>query len=387
LKILFIFHESKNTGAIIALYNNILWLKKNGIDVSVLITQKGNFENDIRMLGKSFNWNEERKILININILARINRKIKRTISKPKTYKEILFEQLKKENFDLIYANTIASSIVIKELFLLNKPIIWHIHELELAINSVGRHHLEVNDCVQGIIANSYATKRNLTQNHNFDSDKIMVHYPTVNISDLLSKKETELNIKRLLSIPEDSFIVGTSGTAFSRKGCETFLILIKIIEELYPTNNFHFIWVGHNLNKIEIDHDIEHSGLKDRVTFTGNLENPFPYYQSFDVFISLSKEESFGLAAVEAALMEKPILFFDKTEGLSEIFSDKTGGEIPYLNLIVMANKLIELYEKPDLRKKLGKEAQNIAKNFDENLIMPDLLKTLIKIASNYKP
>ena len=138
---------------------------------------------------------------------------------------------------------------------------------------------------------------------------------------------------------------------------------------------------MGHNWIKFETDRDIELTGLKNKITFTGNLGNPVPYYQSFDVFLSLSKQESFGLAAVEVSLLEKPIVFFDKTEGLSEIFSDKTGGEIPYLNLNVMANKLIELYKNPDLRKSLGKEARNIGEKFDENIIMPELLKTITNI------
>ena len=50
------------------------------------------------------------------------------------------------------------------------------------------------------------------------------------------------------------------------------------------------------------------------------------------------------------------------------------------------MANKIIELYNKPELRRSLGKEAQNIGKKFDENLLMPDLLKTLINCISTYK-
>lgn len=386
MKILFIFHEYYHTGATIVLYRNILWLKNKGIEPILLITGHGSLENEIRKLGKFYNWNEEDEIIVIRNIFSRIRRKLRKYFPRSKHYKEILLEHLKDENFDLIYANTICSSVYIKELGFLNKPVIWHIHELELAINLLGREHLEIHNQVNYIIANSNATKVNLIQNHNIDSNKIIVQYPCINILNILSKKDSNFDIEKALNIPKDSFIIGTSGTVFSQKGCDAFIILIKIIEELFPSNNFHFIWVGHNWNKFEIDRDIELSGLKNKITFAGNLENPIPYYQSFDIFISLSKEESFGLAAVEASLLEKPIVFFDKTEGLSEIFSNKTGGEIPYLNLMVMANKIIELYNKPELRRSLGKEAQNIGKKFDEDVLMPDLLRTLIKCISTYK-
>jgi glycosyltransferase involved in cell wall biosynthesis len=381
MKILFIFHEYNHTGATIVLYRNILWLKNNGIEPYLLITGHGSLENDIRKLGKSYNWHYEDDIIDTSTLFGRIRRKIRKNFPKPKRYKKVLFEQLNNEKFDLIYANTICSSVYIKELGFLNKPVIWHLHELELAINLLGREHLDIHDQVNCFIANSNATKSNLIKSHNIDGNKIIVHYPCINITDIQLKKDDKFDIVKALSLPDDSFIIGTSGTVFSQKGSDAFFMLIRIIEEIFPNNNFHYIWVGHNWIKFETDRDIELTGLKNKITFTGNLGNPVPYYQSFDVFLSLSKQESFGLAAVEVSLLEKPIVFFDKTEGLSEIFSDKTGGEIPYLNLNVMANKLIELYKNPDLRKSLGKEARNIGEKFDENIIMPELLKTITNI------
>lgn len=378
MKILFIFHEYNHTGATIVLYRNILWLKNRGIEVFLLITGHGSYEGEIRKLGKSYNWNEEVKTIEKHNLVYRIRRRLGIFYTRPKPYKEALIDTLIHENFDIIYANSICSSAFIRELQILNKPIVWHIHELELAINTLGKQHLEVHPCADIIIANSDATKINLIQNHNVDSAKIFVNYPTVNIFSFLSNEVNSSKLKAELNIPDDSFIIGTSGTVYSRKGCDAFLILIRIIDEIFPSNNFHFIWVGQNLNKSELEHDINLSGLRDKVTFTGNIENPIPYYNIFDVFISLSKEESFGLAAVEVSLLEKPIVYFDNTGGLHEIFSDKTGGEIPYLNLLVMANRLIELYTKPELRISLGKEAKELGKRFDEDLVMPGLLKIL---------
>jgi glycosyltransferase involved in cell wall biosynthesis len=238
-------------------------------------------------------------------------------------------------------------------------------------------------DC---IIANSKTTRNNLVNKHRINPEIIKIHYPSINIAEFLSKRNNSFNIYKEHKISQNSFIIGTSGSATNRKGCETFIILAKIIDNLFPTDNIHFIWVGENHLIHEIDHDIEFSELQNKVTFVGNIANPIPYFQWFDVFISLSKEESFGMAAVEVALLEKPIVFFDKTGGLSEIFSDKTGGEIPYLNLIAMANKLIELYKNKKLRSTLGKEAKNIAKKFDENILMPELLSTLIECSTNYK-
>lgn len=51
---------------------------------------------------------------------------------------------------------------------------------------------------------------------------------------------------------------------------------------------------------------------VADKVTFTGNLKNPFAYLKHFDAFVFVSHYEAMGLAVVEARILGLPILLSD---------------------------------------------------------------------------
>jgi glycosyltransferase involved in cell wall biosynthesis len=59
--------------------------------------------------------------------------------------------------------------------------------------------------------------------------------------------------------------------------------------------------------------------GLGDRVTFLGRLSNPYPLIRQADVVVLPSKEEGFGLVAVEAAGLGVPFIGSD-AGGLREV-------------------------------------------------------------------
>lgn len=59
--------------------------------------------------------------------------------------------------------------------------------------------------------------------------------------------------------------------------------------------------------------------GLTDRVSFTGSLANPYPTMQDADVVVLPSREEGFGLVAVEAAMLEVPFVG-SRVGGLADV-------------------------------------------------------------------
>jgi glycosyltransferase involved in cell wall biosynthesis len=74
------------------------------------------------------------------------------------------------------------------------------------------------------------------------------------------------------------------------------------------------------------------------------------------DIFVALSREESFGVAAIEAAACEKPVVVSD-AEGLAEVTRhEETGLIVPRDHAAAAADALTRLVRDEALRTRLGR-------------------------------
>ncbi len=366
MKILFVFHEARLTGATLALFTYVKWLHKHtDISVSFLLKERGEMEKEISLLGKVYVW--EPLEFESPDIYKRIKNKI----LKAKSKQEMLIDSLKKESFDTVYFNTVLCSGLIKKLSCLNSKIIWHIHELELAVNFVGRHLLDAHSYTHAVVANSESTQQYLI-NNGINKEKIFVSYPGIDF-EMINQLKNDAGSSEC-HIPDDAFVIGTSGTVLSRKGWHNFIELPSIINHLLADNSFYYVWVGKisKADKEIIKYDIQKSGNNAKIIFTDEQKNPFPIYKRFDVFVSVSKEESFGMAAVELAFMHKPIVCFQNTGGIEELVNKAHNISVPYLDSISLGKVIIDLYKNPEKRIQLGNAAYEHIKEYDINKIMP---------------
>jgi glycosyltransferase involved in cell wall biosynthesis len=97
--------------------------------------------------------------------------------------------------------------------------------------------------------------------------------------------------------------------------------------------------------------------GLADRVTFTG----PVPYEQvpaelaQLDIYVALSRQESFGVAVLEAGAAGRPVVVSD-AGGLPEVVQDGvTGLVVPRENPAAAAGALLKLVTDPAQRIIMG--------------------------------
>lgn len=311
MKILFIFHEARLTGASLALFRMVKWLKSHSdISMSFLLLEGGALQKELGELGEVIEW--DRYKFYKPSILRRVRNKLLGNNS----FQKKIIRKISKSNFDILYFNTIVSGRVAENFKHIQTKRIWHIHELELAVKTNNVDYLQAYSLFDSIIANSKSTKLFL-ESKGFDGRKINVFYPIVSVSSIqnLSKESVDNNLARII---KNSFVIGSSGSGIERKGVQSFIITAKLVNNIYPANNFKFVWVG-DVSKNErsiIEHDIQKTNLSEKVFFLGEKNNPYPYYDKFNIFISTSKEESFGLSLVEAAILKKPIICFDSTGG-----------------------------------------------------------------------
>jgi len=113
--------------------------------------------------------------------------------------------------------------------------------------------------------------------------------------------------------------------------------------------------------------------GLRDRVSFLGNVTNLEEVLGACDLFLLPSESESFGMAALEAMASEVPVIA-TASGGLPEVVDDgETGYLLPVGDIDGMAQRSLEILRNDDLRKRMGKRGREVAVElFDEQKIVP---------------
>lgn len=368
LALLFIFHEAQRTGASIVLLRYVTWLSKNtDYKLSFVLNSPGPLEKDLSSIGKIIYRNSYKGLDRNSFLRNKLYRF---------TGIQLVSSQLKAlqgEKFDAIVANTLVSSEILIELKqFIDAPVGWYIHELGLAEKLLNVNYHNVPALVDLWIANSHSTKNFIQKYFGIAEDKCVVNYPPVTVP---------RNINELSPIDKwkDKFVVGTSGTAMPRKGCDLFVLLAHTFKKKYPLSNFHFVWVGNaSYMYEELRYDIDKSGLTGMVEFLGEVADPFQYYKSFDVFVSTSKEESFGLACAEAAAIGKPVVGFKETFGLENFIAGCNGILVPYMDIEAMAEALMRISLSPETLAMMGTSSKQFAEQFAEDKIYEAWLLTL---------
>lgn len=72
-----------------------------------------------------------------------------------------------------------------------------------------------------------------------------------------------------------------------------------------------------------DLESKVAYLKIKEKVYFTGHIDNPLPYFKVADVFLLTSKYEGFGLVLVEALALSKSVVSVDCECGPREIISN----------------------------------------------------------------
>ena len=138
-----------------------------------------------------------------------------------------------------------------------------------------------------------------------------------------------------------------------------------QVIHQEYP--NSYLLLVGSPapgkedfLDQMEVK--IKEYQLTNHVKFVPFVNNVYPYWQAMDIVIIPSKEpEPFGLVAIEAMLVKKPVIVANHG-GLTEIVDNNiTGIKFEPNNLIELVSAMKELTEDKEKRILYGENGQKI--------------------------
>lgn len=255
-------------------------------------------------------------------------------------------------------------------------------------------------DVVTRFIANSNATRQQaLAKNPRLiPGDRISVLYNGVDV-DAFDKAYA-----RTEGRPKDSrFVIGSAGRLEVEKGHHMLLRLGKRLVDAGLDCSLAIAGGGELRDRL--GDMAKRLGIADRVDFRGFLDDMSPFWRDIDLFVLPSLWEGFGFVLIEAMLAAKPVFAFN-VSAMAELVVDKVNGRLfpvpreewkkcpdlahqadpaerydpwslepgGYAELDGMAEAVLELAGRPDLRDKMGKAGREYALTFSQESRMDEL-------------
>ncbi|TFG81586.1 MAG: glycosyltransferase, partial [Erysipelotrichales bacterium] len=126
-----------------------------------------------------------------------------------------------------------------------------------------------------------------------------------------------------------------------------------------------------------------DEAAIARNVRFLGWRSDVATVLSAFDVFAFPSLNEGMGKAIVEAMAMGKPVIASDVGGIPDLVVHGENGLLVPPADSEALANAVLELYENPDKRKKMGEAGKRIAAEYGVDAMVrkiDDLYETCLK-------
>ena len=162
------------------------------------------------------------------------------------------------------------------------------------------------------IIFNSVSNKKAITQRAGFkESEKATVIYNNINPSWAEANKHKMVEeVDLLKNVANKKIVLGFVGNLYVEKGLLCLIRAFKLIRKELPKSIL--VIVGEGPDEVLLRKLVKKLGLQSSVIFTGWVENPYPYYNGFDLFIFPSINEGFANVILEALYYGTPVIASD---------------------------------------------------------------------------
>ncbi len=329
MNLLVIGHEASANGATTTLLNLIKQLKKegNGFSFAFIFNEGGSVADEFKKLGPCLFLHQVNPPLPFFR-LQRFRKK-----------KMIRWAQ-RQQPFDLIFANTVATiDHALRLKSKLNIQTWLYVHEMRVMIQQIwGKRQLPLHKVDYWLTASDKVTSV-LNKNYSVSREKIYTFYECVEFPEA----KTALDGRDI--------IIGGSGFVHWRKSPDLFLQVAHKIHK--RQSDIKFEWIGgvDSLKKPILENELDKLGLQDVFTWHGHIAEPHDIVANWHLFLLVSREDPFPLAALEAMDAGVPVLLWKDSTGIEEISPEEM--MVPYLDIDSMAEKALRLCSMDALSRK----------------------------------
>jgi glycosyltransferase involved in cell wall biosynthesis len=189
------------------------------------------------------------------------------------------------------------------------------------------------------------------------------------------------------LAVNNDKLVIGTVKTMSSKYGIDTLIEAFALLHEKLRTTEpslaekMTLRLVGGGQQMEEYKQLAAKHGLTKKINFIGQvLHKEVPSeLAKLDVYVALSRSESFGVAIIEAGAARRPVVVSD-AGGLPEVtLNGVTGLVVPRENPQEAADAIEKLVLNPELRVSMGEAGRkHVAETYSWDVCVEQMVKVL---------
>ena len=370
-------HEASRTGAVLALLRQARWLvDERLVDPCFLIrTPGGLFGADVlerfEALGPT-RLVSPRTEHLRRALRIRLGRRVSHAL-------DVLFALrmwIEYRDVSLVWLNTVMNGPIHFDLALLRAPRVCHIHELRRFLKAFLPPHwmTAALDDVDIWAAVGEDVAKMLESDYHVSPDCVTI---LPGIADLDRRAvagcdrraETQSQSARVEVTPGGvaaKFKIAAVGPPGTRKGSDMFVATaIELVRRGYGSR-VAMTWLGGTEGTIDFDdlaEDVLAAGLSEIVSVEPTRPDMTAFYSDLDLLLIPSRQESFPLVMLEAALLRVPFVTFHGSGGSDTFASWGAGRRVPYLDSTAMAAEVVALVEDRDELGRLGEAAHVLVK------------------------
>jgi len=295
--------------------------------------------------------------------------------------------------YDIIHSHYWLSGMVAEKLkaFWGDVPIVHMFHTLGHMKNRValdpgerapqerldGESH--VISVADRIIAATPAEQAQLNWLYGADMNKVCIIPPGVDLNRFHPIEKSEA--QRRVGIPCGDKNIMFAGRIEPLKGVDTLIKAMALIKQRYPDvmENTCVAIIGGDPWADTPDAEMarlqalrQDLGIHDIVLFLGAKDQEVlpNYYAAAEMVVMPSHYESFGMVALEAMAMGRPVIA-SEVGGLAYLIQDGINGyHVPSRDAEALAERIYELLTNVECREEMGREARRYAERFDWSVI-----------------
>ena len=199
----------------------------------------------------------------------------------------------------------------------------------------------------------SESMRRSIITNFEVAEDKVVAIQNGITINECARNSEEVIELRKKFGIPAAATVVGLVGNFTANKNFKMVPQLAKVLIARHPT--IRFVIVGDGKERIEVESIVRELQLQDIVILPRFRADIAQFYSMFDIFVSTSLSEGFGLAVAEAMAAGLPCVAYD-VGALGELIVDgQTGILVSVGDEDMFENSVGRLVAEPGSRSAMG--------------------------------
>lgn len=243
--------------------------------------------------------------------------------------------------------------------------------------------HRAIYSRLDALIVISQTLKRNVLETHPLRERNVKVVNLGLDFDVFDPDKANPRAERQKWGADDETTVIGLVGRIDPAKGQATFIkAAAGLLKSLRVGERLKFIVVGEETlgssgsHLDELKKMVAQFRIEEHIVFAGYQENIPEVMRAFDIFVMPSRQEAFGLVAIEAMAMECPIIISSGGSAEEIVGQEEYGLMMRPDSAFDLQRQLRQLLDSPIERVKMGQRArEHVKNNYDRKT---RLLRTL---------